>query len=236
MFLLWLRQLPYCGDRAPASVSPPADGGSNPTNTPVIPPIFFILPSFKWFYIFFSTGLVFLSALSLCSACTSVSEGVVLMSPWKEGTFLMYSMSTYSFLSYSCYFLLWLLIVLRINGTELFLNEYMPNIFVNSFTKQLAIRWNSFKVNLKSWVHVATESFPGSASGKESACQFKRHKSHNFNPWVRKVPWRRKWQPTPALTWRIPWTEEPGGLQTMGSQIAGHDWIHMPGRAMEKIL
>ena len=27
---------------------------------------------------------------------------------------------------------------------------------------------------------------------------------------------------TPA--WRIPWTEEAGGLQSMGSQRAGHDW------------
>ena len=25
------------------------------------------------------------------------------------------------------------------------------------------------------------------------------------------------------LTWRIPWTEEPGGLQSMGSQRVGHD-------------
>ena len=25
------------------------------------------------------------------------------------------------------------------------------------------------------------------------------------------------------LAWRIPWTEEPGGLQTMGSQRVGHD-------------
>ena len=25
------------------------------------------------------------------------------------------------------------------------------------------------------------------------------------------------------LAWRIPWTEEPGGLQSMGSQKAGHD-------------
>ena len=31
-------------------------------------------------------------------------------------------------------------------------------------------------------------------SGKEFACQCKRHR---FNPWVRKVLWRRKWQPTP---------------------------------------
>ena len=26
------------------------------------------------------------------------------------------------------------------------------------------------------------------------------------------------------LAWRIPWTEEPGGLQPIGSQRVGHDW------------
>ena len=26
------------------------------------------------------------------------------------------------------------------------------------------------------------------------------------------------------FAWRIPWTEEPGGLQSMGSQRVGHDW------------
>ena len=26
-----------------------------------------------------------------------------------------------------------------------------------------------------------------------------------------------------SLAWRIPWTEEPGGLQFMGSQIVSHD-------------
>ena len=25
------------------------------------------------------------------------------------------------------------------------------------------------------------------------------------------------------IAWRIPWTEEPGGLQSMGSQRVGHD-------------
>ena len=27
-----------------------------------------------------------------------------------------------------------------------------------------------------------------------------------------------------VLAWRIPWTEEPGGLQSMGSQRVGHDY------------
>ena len=28
------------------------------------------------------------------------------------------------------------------------------------------------------------------------------------------------------LDWKFPWTEEPSGLQSMGSQRAGHDWVH----------
>ena len=36
-------------------------------------------------------------------------------------------------------------------------------------------------------------------SGKESTCQCKRCKSYRFDPWVRKIPWRRKWQPTPVF-------------------------------------
>ena len=30
------------------------------------------------------------------------------------------------------------------------------------------------------------------------------------------------------LAWKIPWTEEPGGLQCKGLQRVGHDWAHMP--------
>ena len=37
--------------------------------------------------------------------------------------------------------------------------------------------------------------FPGGAGGKESACQCRRHKKFRFVPWLRKIPWRRKWQP-----------------------------------------
>ena len=32
-----------------------------------------------------------------------------------------------------------------------------------------------------------------------------------------------------SLAWKIPWTEEPGRLQSTGSQRAGHDWAHMHG-------
>ena len=45
-----------------------------------------------------------------------------------------------------------------------------------------------------------------------------------FDPWVRKIPWRRKMATySSTLAWRIPWREEPGRLQSMGSQRGGHD-------------
>ena len=36
-------------------------------------------------------------------------------------------------------------------------------------------------------------------SGKESTCQCRRHKRRRFYPWLGKIPWRRKWQPSPVF-------------------------------------
>ena len=41
--------------------------------------------------------------------------------------------------------------------------------------------------------------FPNGASGKEPACQCRRHKRHRFSPWIGKISWRREWQPTPVF-------------------------------------
>ena len=37
------------------------------------------------------------------------------------------------------------------------------------------------------------------------------------------------------LPWEIPWTEEPGGLHSMESQRAGHDWAHTHNCTYNKI-
>ena len=53
----------------------------------------------------------------------------------------------------------------------------------------------------------------------------RRHKRYRFHPWVGTIPRRRVWQSTPSiLAWRIPWTEEPGGLQSVWSQRVKHSW------------
>ena len=41
--------------------------------------------------------------------------------------------------------------------------------------------------------------FPGGTSGKESVCLCRRLKRRSFNPWVGKIPWRRKGQPVPIF-------------------------------------
>ena len=64
-------------------------------------------------------------------------------------------------------------------------------------------------------------------SGKESTCQCRRSRKHGFDPWVGKIPWRRKWQPISSsiLAWRIPWTEEPGGLHTVHGVTKRRTWL-----------
>ena len=57
--------------------------------------------------------------------------------------------------------------------------------------------------------------FPGDSDGKESAC--------NAETWVRSLGWEDPLEEGMAthssfLAWRIPWIEEPGGLQSVGMQ------------------
>ena len=68
------------------------------------------------------------------------------------------------------------------------------------------------------WSGLPLPSPPGGASGKESACQCSRHKRLRFYPWVRKIPWSRKWQPTPVLL--------PGKFHGRRSLVGYSPWGH----------
>ena len=41
--------------------------------------------------------------------------------------------------------------------------------------------------------------FPGDSSGKETTSQCRKYKRQKFDPWVGKIPWRRKCQHTPVF-------------------------------------
>ena len=41
--------------------------------------------------------------------------------------------------------------------------------------------------------------YSGGATGKEPTCHYRRLKRCRFDPWVRNIPQRRKWQPTPVF-------------------------------------
>ena len=73
-----------------------------------------------------------------------------------------------------------------------------------------------FKGSVSKYSHILEHwgpwrGFPNSTSGKEPACLCKRHNRLRFQPWVRKIPWRRAWQPTPIFL--------PGEFHGLGSLV-----------------
>ena len=66
--------------------------------------------------------------------------------------------------------------------------------------------------------------FPAVASGEEPASQCRKHQLCRFDPWVRKIPWRRERLPIPVfLPGESHGQRSLEELQSMGSQRVGHD-------------
>ena len=63
------------------------------------------------------------------------------------------------------------------------------------------------------------DRLPRWCSRKESACQCKRHKRYGFDPWVGKIPWRKKWQHTPVFL--------PGKSHNynVNNSLQSKDWV-----------
>ena len=70
----------------------------------------------------------------------------------------------------------------------------------------------------------AAAGFPGGTSSKEPVSQCQRHKRLGFDPWIGKIPLEKGMGTHFSIFARkIPWREEPGGPQSIGSQRVGHD-------------
>ena len=64
--------------------------------------------------------------------------------------------------------------------------------------------------------------FPGCSDGKEAA-----HNARDLGsiPGFKDPLEEDIATHSSTLAWKIPWAEESGGLQSMGSQRVGHDWV-----------
>ena len=67
---------------------------------------------------------------------------------------------------------------------------------------------------------IAYMGFPGGSEGKESACKVG---GLSLIPVSEDSLEKKMAIHSSILAWRIPWAEEPGGLQSMGLQRAEHD-------------
>ena len=64
------------------------------------------------------------------------------------------------------------------------------------------------------------QGFPGSSESKKFACNTG---DPGSIPRLGRFPGEGNGYPLSILAWTFPWTEEPGGLQSMGLQRVGHD-------------
>ena len=103
--------------------------------------------------------------------------------------------------------------------------EYWSGVPLPSSREVLAsiimvIRLQYINVSNQQVVHLKLTQyyFPGGSDGKASCLQCGRP---GFHPWVGKIPWRRKRQPTPVLLPRK--SHGRRSLVSMGSQRVGHD-------------
>ena len=85
----------------------------------------------------------------------------------------------------------------------------IPNIVLCAMQKETCCL---FILHKKAW------GLPWWLCGKEPACRCRKHRRLGFDP-LRKDPLEEEMAThSSILAWRIPRTEEPGGLQPMGSQ------------------
>ena len=67
--------------------------------------------------------------------------------------------------------------------------------------------------------------FPTGSNGKEPACQCRRYKETQIQSLGRGDSLEKEMAThCVILAWRIPWTEEPGRLQSLGLQRVRHNW------------
>ena len=104
----------------------------------------------------------------------------------------------------------------------------------NSFSNRFRSSCNS--QNYAGLVGQCPVGFPGGASGKELNCRCRRCKRCGFEALGREDPLEETMAPHSSIfAWKIPWTEEPGGQQSIGLQRVGHDQSNLAHMSRYKL-
>ena len=102
-----------------------------------------------------------------------------------------------SFQSYFGLFLIFCVYLLHTHAyTHKYINKHIIGIRQQSFRPSSYCDYILMCISLYLYVINRGRGLPWWLSGKESTCQWRRHR---FDPWVEKIPWRKKWQPTPVF-------------------------------------
>ena len=117
----------------------------------------------------------------------------------------------------SCFFILSLLQRWRIFKCSNCKNKSIIDSLLKVALRCLGFK-TPFPVDSRSLV-----DFPDNTSDQELLCQCKRLQRLRSDPGLGRSPGGGHHSPL-QCSWRIPWTEEPGGLQFVGLQRVGHDW------------
>ena len=99
------------------------------------------------------------------------------------------------------------------NGWVIFHCIYVPHFFIHSSVNGYCLT----ACVLQSWLNGKKE--------KKSTCQCRRHiwSLDQEDPLKKRMATHSK-----ILAWKIPWTDKPGRLQSMGSQRVGNNWVTKP--------
>ena len=93
----------------------------------------------------------------------------------------------------------------------------------HGFKPLFALKCQTLCSLLKIGTFACLQGFPGGTSGKESARSAGDIRDMGSIPGAGRSCEEGMSTQSSILAWRIRWTEKPGGLQSLGSRIVGHD-------------
>ena len=95
------------------------------------------------------------------------------------------------------------------------------------FPSYMEINCPKHQIGIAQWLRWGL-CLPRWHNDQESACQCKRCRKCGLDPWFRRIPWHRKWQPTPVfLPRKFHGQGSLVGYSPWGSQRVGHDRAHI---------